>query len=73
MTEWVLVVTAIYAIGFEDENLPTRYSFPMEQGQCLYLVDKIFPIYDGGVFQIARCVAKPPKPSEWECPNGTCD
>ena len=55
MTEWVLVVTAIYAIGFEDENLPTRYSFPMPNKAVCYQLEKMFPIYDGGVFQIARC------------------
>lgn len=64
MTEWILELTAVYAIGFGGEIPPGKYSFPMpSEAVCLQVAEEVLTIYEGSKFQIASCI---PAPSEGE-------
>ena len=70
MTEWVLVVNLIYAIGYAQPEMPDSMSWPMpSHAVCIDVATKLFPQRGGNQIQIATCVEKHPEPSAWGLPK----
>ena len=71
MTEWVLVVTIIWAIGHEEPDwAEDNMMWPMPNHEvCVQTATKLFPQSAGNQIQIATCVKRGSPPSEWSFPT----
>jgi len=66
MTEWVLVVTIVWAIGYEEPDWVESMAWPMPSHEvCIDTATKLFPKEGGNQIQIATCVKREPPTSEW--------
>lgn len=67
MTEWVLVVTIIWAIGYKEPDwADNNMMWPMPSHEvCIATAKKLFPHTAGNQIQFATCIKRGPPPGEW--------